>query len=1065
MRQVLEAVGLRSSDLVGNCNPYCEVFYKGKLRSRKHFLQKRKNKRKTYFVEKASHPRWNDQNFVFDVPEAAIESNRGHSIKIIVRDFRNIGQHPILGQATVYFASIQNQQELIGWWPLVGKYTNADVSEERISDLGRGSIKLRAQWVYTMPAMIDYYSLLSQRRLMALTKTRKGMQEQLQFAEDSFQRKREAIDRIPGGGISKLVNLKKRAFATRDAGLKELSKKERKPKTKNVLNANFLNLKETLKLNRDRSINALTLETAESKRKRQSVLDEIRNSHVNLAQVTRPSKLSSGSSVSVEKDILRKIQPRLAALSRDRTKSLGDVFAHQRGSIRLKRNSEWNVVRLKSHRKLSLELDDQYLAESMMEARMVDVPSDQEIDGSRQIRTQTQDSETSNTSVGTDVHEKARRKNDIARLKTLGFVFHESGILFHENHLPNHFRRLLFASSLERDYQLCCNRKFFVGTSSSIRHLVNWQAASALFYDPEVDVIETKKSICVKLNGKAPVRDSSVATTSANDSKTIITQKLGVPDDSPGVTIQRSKSRIEAMYLSRTQFDRTCRRILGCVLNPGGWLSIRPIVAMNLPDSYIGMYIKASHGSQVQASETVDAKVSPRWASKSTLTAPSSRVKGRKRTSLSQQPDTMEAADFQFSENDLHFQVEPQQTGGFIRLSVVALRYKTKVELGVVSIPIGAAIAACIDAAQDLEISGQNSTPMYTRWFPLMEPQLTAPVVGDMGFSSRSTEIEQTRDHMFQYAPCIQLSLMWWPREQNQNDTEDQVDDKSDSTRRPRKKSSIVSQITKIPAVKTFYNADVSTISLALIDSVRAVELLNLSLREIDVKYAVTRSKTRIGLVVGWVQIDQQNDNSRESVVLAPTPTDYLQPTLQFLALKDNLRTKSNIVSYEYVGVALQEMDLLVDETSIFEIWDFFMNVMARKRMIERTKKGQRHADVMAMNGNVFRTFELDDTNPPLFELLQSAGNRGSLSQKKKMYVEQLILGLVKINLSYLKGKKQTIDTPESKRKAIENLPISTGTGKTSDHAAENNIEESEIFTRWSQLTSGQDGAWESAGE
>jgi hypothetical protein len=216
------------------------------------------------------------------------------------------------------------------------------------------------------------------------------------------------------------------------------------------------------------------------------------------------------------------------------------------------------------------------------------------------------------------------------------------------------------------------------------------------------------------------------------------------------------------MYLSRTQFDRSCRRILGCVLNPGGWLTIRPIVAMNLPDSYNGMYVKVSHGSEVQVSETVDAKVSPKWSSASAGSSSTSKVKGRRKASLTQQPDTMFASSFEFSENDLHLHVEPQQTGGSIRLSVIAERYKTKVELGVVNIPVGAAIAACIDTAQDMELSGyntHNAIPMYTRWFPLMEPQLTVPVAGDMGLSTRAQENEQLRDNMFQYAPCIQLSL------------------------------------------------------------------------------------------------------------------------------------------------------------------------------------------------------------------------------------------------------------------------------------------------------------------
>jgi hypothetical protein len=125
------------------------------------------------------------------------------------------------------------------------------------------------------------------------------------------------------------------------------------------------------------------------------------------------------------------------------------------------------------------------------------------------------------------------------------------------------------------------------------------------------------------------------------------------------------------------------------------------------------------------------------------------------------------AAGFELSDNDLHLHVEPQQTGGSIRLSVVAERYKKQVELGVVNIPIGTAIATCIDAAQDMETpvhSFLNDIPMYTRWFPLTESNLTVPVAGDMGLSGRPQEHEQLRDNMFNnyFSPCIQLSLIWW---------------------------------------------------------------------------------------------------------------------------------------------------------------------------------------------------------------------------------------------------------------------------------------------------------------
>lgn len=59
--EVIEGIGLNVSDFVGSCNPYCEIFLKGRSKSRKYFFQKRKNKRQTYYIQKTLNPRWTDQ--------------------------------------------------------------------------------------------------------------------------------------------------------------------------------------------------------------------------------------------------------------------------------------------------------------------------------------------------------------------------------------------------------------------------------------------------------------------------------------------------------------------------------------------------------------------------------------------------------------------------------------------------------------------------------------------------------------------------------------------------------------------------------------------------------------------------------------------------------------------------------------------------------------------------------------------------------------------------------------------------------------------------------------------
>jgi len=422
--------------------------------------------------------------------------------------------------------------------------------------------------------MIDYYTLLSQRRLLSLTQTEKGMLNQLKYAEESFERKREAMDRLPGGRITKLVKLQKKAKVKTDAAMKreriQLSarktpKKERRKSdatdTSSSLTTNFLQLRDTLKVSRKQSLRALNDQTVESKRKRQLELEgngddgAILDDSAGVAKAGR--YLRKASSFSKENESTD-WKPSLSPATRDRTQSLGDYFAQVRSSRR--GSLELSSSQHRSHRKLSLEVDDPSFLE------VVDQSSHQL--SSLFERHGLSDSDMSSNS---DAQEQARKKNDIARLMRLGFVFHELGQYFHEDHLPNHFRRLLFANSLvEEKSELLYSRKLFVGSSSSIRCFKNWQAASALLWDPELDVVITNGLFSVRLNDKTPIFDGTEEPLLMGTSKHCVTQKLKVPKSAARVTIERSKYRVETMQISRTSFDRSSNRILGCVLNPGG---------------------------------------------------------------------------------------------------------------------------------------------------------------------------------------------------------------------------------------------------------------------------------------------------------------------------------------------------------------------------------------------------------------------------------------------------------------------------------------------------------------
>ena len=1121
--EVVEAVGLSASDFIGSCNPYCEIILKGRSRSRQHAFQKRRNKRKTYFVQNSLNPKWRDQAFVFDVPEDAVRVTRGHCIQVKVRNFRAVGQHPLLGQAAVHFASLRNQQELVGWYPLSlkagGKSDVAITADQALSDLSRGSIKLRVHWVYTLPAMLDYWMLTSERRLQSLMKTKDGMREQLEFAKNTDERKLDAKDQLQGGQITKLIKIQRRAekrAARRDAKKQDRrvaravrqQQKQKKISKSDKLNAStgLMALKDTLKASRERALYALHHQTQESKRSRQ--IDRGETSGVesfagNLDAVggaLLPRIMEQDSSLglhsspkSIAETLVKKernmpsVSPRFS--DGKPKKSLDDFFAQQRspGGIPLSTPSPHRLNLMTPSRATRRSLLETETGRRLQNQRRhsADIEDEQQVDPWKPSLLQGQalydgivahapDLGISDImSVGTDIGEEFRRKADVMKLKSLGYVFHPSGELFHNDHLPNHFRRSLFSNAIEHHKASRLYRpKLFVGTSSAIRHFRNNQAAQAIFWNPELEVVVTEEKFLLRVKDDN-TQNQYYEPPLMNPSKRVLAQKLTVPKVAPIQTKERSQYRIETMFLYRQQFDRTCRRMLGSTLHGGGWITIRPVAALNLPDTYTGMYVKASYGTQSATSETVDARVSPRWISQNFTSRPDEDVNSGDRKGSVNGPTALSPG-FRFSDNDLHLHVEPHQTSGSIRLSVTAERINNKQELGVIFLPLGGAIGACIDSAQTVDMYDTDSiqgVPAYTRWFPLMDPRFATPTEGDMGLSSRPKECEQQRDNSFEgyFAPCIQLSLIWWPDDPSRQEDSDERNKPEEPTR--IRGSAETARILRTPALQNYFNFDINRVSVALVDSQRAVELLNLSLVEIDVRFAVTRTKTRYGLVIGWIQLDHQDTRSREPVVLAPTPTEHVQPTLQFLALKDNLRTKSNIVSYEYIGVALQELDFTVEESWIFELWDFFMSVTRRRKVKRKSaSKGTNREDVIAQSENLFLAVDLEeDTKPSLYITLQSIADRTETVEKRKMYVEHLILGLMKVNLSYVKGKKQNFELNNQGARALKNLEMKQ---LQSFALAANGIqfgsisktEQSEVFTKWSQLTYDDDDSMEGPG-
>eukprot|EP00986_Skeletonema_menzelii_P013165 scaffold7491_cov142-Skeletonema_menzelii.AAC.16 len=905
--EVLEAAGLQSVHLSGLSNPYCQVsLIEGRKKMQAFSFGSKVQSRSTYYVEKSLNPQWSRQAFVFDVPSKAANDpreTRRFSIHCVVRSEEKFGPAKFLGQAHVHLRNLEDQQECVGWYPLMGNVGRNEDSVDRI----RGAIRLRVHWVFDYPGLLNYYSLCSDRRIETLQKSKAGMKRQLKtLKEDEKQRKenRESLS------LSKVPALAATMYRKKKTQLMEPVGERRKSVVikgiKRVVNA-------------------------------KSALVQFRLSKADRTQ----SDLSGGNENDFE-GVLDEINEECASdNSDDSFESLQRIPTSFSGlTSPLKEVHTLDSIESENNDLLSISAANEDLSSSLLKGCL-----DSRLQYLR--------------------HSNRGRKN---------------------KHTVQIHGTPVFAS-------LHISRAFINAgahkNTSNIRETPEKLSPTMLGNDDDIE----------------------------EDNKYHhIIDHLRLPSAAPLAVSKRGQLHIRDLMHSRTSFSKAARRSLGSILNPGGVLIIRPITALNLPETYTSMFVKLRCGNKMCQTNKADSTVAPVWSDEetvdlSTISSNREHSQGSARKIFEKQ-DSYKESDNDLNEiaewftptrywgtpkqNDLIINVDAFETSKSLHLTVIGEKLQAKEVIGVLEIPLEKAIECCSQSMEDFQESLNEGntyelTPAYVRWFPLKSSALAVPVEGDMGQSTRPPDSEKVNDNMFEeyFAPCIKLALLFQPNQTERTNTDQYI-----FTRLDR-------------------------ISAAVIDSSRFNELLSFSSRDVDIRISVTKAKTRTSLTVGNVQIDQQSSNFRYKapVIFAPTPTKYPHPTVQFLCWKDNVRSKSDMDSYEYVALRLEEMDLKIEEMWLFEVWEFYFHVVKKReaRALARQK---------IVHTRSSRRFEEEGG---LERAIQNATSFLQVDREvkrlKKIYVCKLLFGYTKINLSYFKSAKGNLSSSDTS----EDMQISSG--------------------------------------
>ncbi|KAL7555284.1 hypothetical protein ACHAWF_018921 [Thalassiosira exigua] len=923
--EVLEATGIRSTDLGGLSNPYVKVGLICGVKKRKTGFRKRQM-RSTYYIASTLNPTWSHQSFVFDLPASASSDpreTRRFSIQCVVKSTEKFGKDKFLGQSYVHLRNLKDQRENVGWYPLMSELGRSDTGKDPL-DRVCGSIRLRVQYIHNYSGLLEYYLLCSDRRMKSLCKSRDGLRQQLKTLRDAAKQVKDQAESP--------------SFARAAPVLAAMYKKKRGSFAPEY----------------DRPSDAAKVVISAEQDKKTRAQNKFKKS-IHAVRRMAASKVPG-------------IDHKRSMMS----------WSSWRGSLDSDDYSEL------SFDDISDESDEDSLGSGMLLVEDTASPGHCSL-----TRFGTGDNQ-ENKSSPTELELPSRNNTSSPHLHAGSYTSNA---------------RLICLRWLSWEHYSTNNRALH----SSPFH-ASWTISHAVVNGKAATLHPPKTRLDVSL----------VDTHGVGRAVSLMANFLKLPPAAPIFNVKREHDHIRELMESRASFSKAARRSLGSVLNPGGLLTICPLTALNLPETFTGMFVKLRYDNVIRLSETVESKVAPVWTDEEAFhSAHNFRTSSFPNNKRNRRPflmprrggddgigdfnDIGEIINPAFAwgrqrSNELDIEVEPFATSKSLRLTVIGERLQSKVEIGVLEIPLGAALEACAQNMEDYKedrnrVNPTGLRPAYVRWFPLMSPSEAVPIEGDMGKSMRPKESEKLQDSMFAeyFAPCIKLALLFRP---NNVDSYDDDDDDDDGHNGDGEHSSSRSRTDQYSYVK------LDRISAALIDSCRSLELLSFSLCNADLRYSVTTAKTRVALAVGNIQVDQQclRPNSKVPVILSPAPTSNPQPTVQFMAWKDMLRSKGDIDSYDIVYVAVQEMDLKMEESMLFDLWEFYVDVM-KKREARATL---RHQDTKS---NLSTTAFEADQNDAVAKATDFLVEERK-SKRKKIYIKELILGFFQINLSYFKNPK-----------------------------------------------------------
>lgn len=361
------------------------------------------------------------------------------------------------------------------------------------------------------------------------------------------------------------------------------------------------------------------------------------------------------------------------------------------------------------------------------------------------------------------------------------------------------------------------------------------------------------------------------------------------------------------------------------------------------------------------------------------------------------------------------FDIDTKNISGSLKIRImIEGAINSMIEIARLEIPVFNLIECCCTLEQN---------EYYDRWFPLF---LTSEYITCEGDTERylrnNIGTEQLTHSVFEHQPCIRLRIRWIDNDRinkhHQNGNNNNHNSSTTNNNSNNSNSKNNSDQTLSDESKLYARLQLPSLSISLIDSIYAREVMQISIRGVDLRHYMVTEYTDTNLNITWIQVDNQLPDPTSSVILSPTRVKYHQPIIRLHIRKKNLLSQGKLTSYATIQIIIQELDLRLEQKTIIASWNLIKSFIQEHRNHNNNTSHHHHTKL----GDVSSSSLLPDSTAKVFSteadgITQQQQQEIMMMMKQNyskfwnyddeenvntMYVEHFRIETVKLNVSFI---------------------------------------------------------------